>query len=307
MAANLEWDIPFTLTTPFSGTPLALNAVGAGPRYIVDRSSAVMGPGLASQTAIRRARDMIPQASGEIKHIRGFKPGYEFTIPLLLYTGLSDAAGDVEVVPACGADLVDMGDLLMGHCEALLDGEGRISWQPSARGTTVPDQRMLDKISLLSWPVPSASEDDGLIEVTFEVFTAFPYALNLTPGSPAAFGAGAAALTNVGTSRTYPVFRVHGPASTFTLTNTSVLDSAGNPLEILYNAGLPGGVAIGGGDYAEIDTFRNTIYLNGDGANLKAALDVTVSEFFWLKPGLNSLTITGDTTTADILWNSAWA
>lgn len=305
MSANLEWDIPFTLTTPFSGTPLVFNTTGAGPRYLMDRSGCVMGPGLASSTTIRRDRVFIPQASGEIKQVRGFKPGYEFTIALELYIGKSDADGDVDVTPACLGDLVAMGDLLMGHCEALVQGEGRISWLPSPSGTTAVDQRMLDKISLLSWPTPQFDDVDMTVTITFEVFTAFPYAINLTEGTPATVPN---TLTNVGTSRTYPVFRVHGPSTDFILTNTSVLDDAGNPLQFIYDSGLPGGAAIGGGDYAEIDTFRNTIYLNGSGANLKANIDVIDSEFFWLNPGANVITVGGSGTgTVDAIWNSAWA
>ena len=56
--------------------------------------------------------------------------------------------------------------------------------------------------------------------------------------------------------------------------------------------------------YAEIDTFRNTIYQNGAGANLKDGLDVEMTDFFGLVPGNNVITISGGSVT--VLWQAAW-
>ena len=68
--------------------------------------------------------------------------------------------------------------------------------------------------------------------------------------------------------------------------------------------GGTGADSIAGGSYAEIDTFRNTIFLNGSGANLKAGVDELSSEYFGLRVGENEIAIDG--ASVDVLWAPAW-
>ncbi len=117
------------------------------------------------------------------------------------------------------------------------------------------------------------------------------------------------ALTNAGTVNFYPVFKVNGPFTAFTLRNNSVLDSQGNPLDIVYDGNLPGAQSVAGGHYAEIDTFRNTVYLDGNLANLKPGINILFSDFWWLQPGTNNVRFESDSGTAsvDVLWQAAYA
>ena len=84
----------------------------------------------------------------------------------------------------------------------------------------------------------------------------------------------------------------------FTLTNTTTGDS------FSFNDAQQGCANVGGG-YAEIDTFRNTVYLNGNQANLKPGIVMDTSDFFMLAPGANVITVTGGSGVC--LLNSAFA
>ncbi len=101
----------------------------------------------------------------------------------------------------------------------------------------------------------------------------------------------------------YPVVIVDGPFSAFTLENQT------SGLTIVYDSARPGGQSVGGGDIAEIDTFRNTIYLGiggapGDDDNLKPNIDPLQSDYFTLEPGSNTILISG--ADATFLVNNAW-
>ncbi len=50
--------------------------------------------------------------------------------------------------------------------------------------------------------------------------------------------------------------------------------------------------------------FNNSIYLNGNEANLKAGIDAEETDFFFLRPGENEITAVG----ADVAFkfNNAW-
>ncbi len=87
--------------------------------------------------------------------------------------------------------------------------------------------------------------------------------------------------------------------------NFSIVDLDGNPLALIYDSGLPGGVAIPSGHFVEVNFFTGSAFLDGSGANRKAAVDLRFSEFFPLVPGDNNLSIFG--ASATILSNGAWA
>ncbi len=112
-------------------------------------------------------------------------------------------------------------------------------------------------------------------------------------------------ITNTGNTDFYPVVRVFGATSFFQMFNESVVDLSGNPLVLQYDSGLPGAVAIGGGDYVEFNFFTGTAFLNGSGANRLAGVDMRYSDFFPLIPGDNFLSIVG--ASALVLSNGSWA
>lgn len=304
----VEWENPWSLETPAGTLPLN-QEVKIGTQhlgyYILDRSRCSAG------AARRVTRTNLPQADGEITH-RKFKQGYVVELNLQFWDTIGEGGR-----PACGGTLREMADLLDLHLNAIENADGRLFWEPTtwpASGPTL-DQRMLDKVRSLG---PSGQGDSGFVSVvvehdaegplvtaTFAVLSPLPYAMDFTQITTNIFGG--ATLTNLGNANFYPVMQVHGPASSFAITNASVTDDNGNALSVVYDSTLPGAVTIGAGHYAEIDFFRETIFLDGHFANLKAGIDVTLSDFFPLVPGANALSVGAYTgSQVDVLWQSAY-
>lgn len=305
----LEWDNAWQLTTPEGNLPInQLASVGTTPLgyYILDRTRCSAG------VARRITRTNLPQADGEITH-RKFKAGFVLELNVQFWETIGS-----EAVPACGGTLREMGDLLDLHLNAIENADGRIQWEPTTWPGTGPTlgQRMVDKCRALG---PSGQGGDSgfvsvvvehdaegpLVNATFALLSPLPYAMDveqitthMTTG---------ATLTNLGTTNFFPVMQVHGPATGFAITNTSVTDEFGNELSLVYDSTLPGAVPIASGHYAEIDFFRQTIYLDGHFANLKAGINVTLSDFFPLVPGANVLAVAPYAGTGiDVLWQSAY-
>lgn len=302
----LEWDVPFLLTTP-EGT-LAFNQqvmLDSDPLgwYILDRARCSAG------AARRITRNNLPQADGEITH-RKFRSGQVLELNVQMW--------EDQNLPACGGVLREMGDLLELHLNAIENADGRLQWTPTTwptGGTPLVD-RMADSVRSLG---PSGQGDGGFVSVvveedadspltvvTFALLTPLPYLMD-APQTTTDITAGGT-LTNTGNADFFPVMKVYGPTDTFTITNTSVTDEQGNPLEVRYDTALPGAASIAAGHYAEIDFFRNTIYLDGNSSNLKPGIDVTVTDLFPLVPGPNMITVGGGYAGALIqaLWQPAY-
>lgn len=232
---------------------------------------------------LRVSSQDLPQGDGSIFH-RRYRRGM-----VLRYTAGLYADGAI----AMGSDRATTVDELRRHLNAIQSADGRITW-------AVPggDDRMLDRIRLLE----RSTYQGGLLKtITFAVESPFPYALTAAEQEIGTISS-SATITNAGSSETYPVWKVNGPFGSFTLTNTTT------GLSIVYDDSLPGAVSVDGGDYIEIDTFRNTAYLNGDEGNRKAGIDLLQTDFFPLVPGDNAITITSDdSATVDALINDAWA
>lgn len=283
---NVEWNIPFELTSPY-GTIL-LNAAndftsGEDIWYVLDPKKCVAFAG------IRQTSDPMPQAHGSILH-REFTEGYSMRLGGEIFVQPTDG------VPACGADLRRAWDELQLHLHALLGADvalttdnARLAWTPTDYGK----DRLLTATYLLEELTPS-QEGGGPVGFSFAVHSAFPYAVEEGESTDALD----VTIWNPGNCVVYPNFKVYGPCTNFTLAN----ETTGQIF--LYDGGLPGAVAIGGGDYAFVGCFANNIFLNDDQVNLMAGVDVEFSEFFGLQPGLNEITITD--ATADMLWTPGW-
>lgn len=288
---NIEWgSIPFELQTPYSADPLTFNDE-ANPvgLFLLDDAKCSVG------AALRVTKDNIPQASGAIMHRPRLQAETLMTLGVEFWKDREN--------PACDSQLVDMNDLLFAHLNALLDADGgRVQWTPSSHGT-----RILDEVL---WAVATSAFIEGAVRgYTFGIDSPFPYAITLSQAETVIASGATVTLTNAGTAPFYPVVKVAPSssvaASSFSIQNLSVLDDDGNPFQLVYDSTLPGAVAIGVGDYVEFDFFRNTAYLNGSGANRKAGIDITLSDFFPLNPGANLITVTG--ADATFLTNDAWA
>jgi len=278
-----DWNVPFTFTTPY-GT-LQLNQLetfdsGTG-MYLFDTSACKVAVPL-------RFEDVdLPQFSGEDLGERFFG-AFRMKLSIQLW--------ETTDVIACDDLAQDMLDHLLGFYRSFANPlDGRIYWTPDGEA-----QRMIRKCQL-SEAQDTTVTDDQATTVAFEVKSPYPYAWTAAETTTALD----ATLTNTGTADFWPVIKVYGPTSAFTIENASVTDEDGNPLQITYDAGLPGAISIPVAEYAEIDTFGGTIYLNGDEDNLKPGLDMAVSDWFPIQVGANVITITG--ATADVLWQDAWA
>lgn len=294
MAATVEWEIPFVLSTPAGNLPLNGLDSSSGGYYMLDQTKCSSGRDM------RVTRDDIPQESGEIMHPH-FTAGYAATLALELWETVGDKG-----TPACGELLVDMWDRLMLHLNSILgdvpilDANGRLYWTPTGKA-----DRMLNNIRILALPQPTRGTD-GFVEAVFSVISEFPYAweaaevtTDITSG---------ATVDNTGSADFYPVLKVHGPTNDFTITNESIVDQDGAALELVYTAGLPGAQSILSGEYAELVFFRNTAYLNGAQDNLKKGIDIAASDFWPLVPGENVLTVSGYTgSLIEMLWQPAYA
>lgn len=305
----LEFENPWQLQTP-QGTLEFNKQITVAPGL---KGAFILNPARCQGgTARRITRTNIAQASGEITH-RKFKQGYVVELNAELY---EEYPGEN---PACDVLLRAMGDLLSLHLEAVENNNGRLVWTPSAN-PAVNDRMLVGARALGPSGIEGGSfvavavEREGsgtIVAVTFAFLSDRPYAIDAPQTTTALADGVPATLTNTGTSGYHPVFKVNGPTSAFTITNNSLLDEQGNPLQIVYDSTLPGALAIAGGHYAEIDTFRDTVYLDGNSSNLKPGIDVLETDFTavdgsgFLAVGANILEIVG--ATCDVLWQAAFA
>lgn len=273
-----DWSVPFTLQTDAGN--LALNDTTGGPLY------ALLNDGCDAGADIRFTADLIPQGDGQLNHTQ-YLTGYKMRLALALWNNTGSAA--------CGEDAQDMLDTLDEHIDALRNpvGTTRLVWHPTNKA-----ERMANDIVLAERAIATVvpGRTDGLVTVSFAVVSAFPYAMSEQEQTPNTIADGATEiLENEGTTRFWPVFRVNGPTSTFTIENTTT----GEKFE--YD-----GSWIGTSEYLEIDMFRGTAWLNGDdpGGNFLDGIDFLTSTFFALDRGLNYVTIDG--ASCSVLWNNAW-
>jgi hypothetical protein len=287
-----DWTVPFELTSaPYAGaTRLPINTTttfnsGTGI-YLLDSSNCSL------TNVVRQTKDYVPQEDGAILH-RRFTGGMEMALSIQFWQDTNHIA--------CDELLQEMMDDLMGYLYGLInagDNQGRIAWTPDGDSSPISTWRMLDDIRLLSYPEGSQQAGNPF-ELKVTIDCELPYAEDLSEvtTAPNTFPTLPATVTNYGNRPTYPVFQVYG--SSWTIVNTTTSKSI-----IFSDAGLPTPV---GGGYVEINTFRNTAFLNGNGANMLPGIDVQNSEFFTLIPGANAINPVGAGAASLVKVNGAWA
>lgn len=291
---NVDWTQPQDLVTPAGTVLFNVPDEGANSNYgyLIQPGSYKIVP------SMRVTADNLSQQSGSFLHPR-FKSGLVAT--LVVQYLVTNGVDFQDYEPACDSDLRIMHETLTAALDSMLEDQGtqRLIWDaPGALS-----RRMLESILTLGWTEPTV-QPDGTIEVTFQVETALPYAIDFTQQSDT-INAASGTITNPGTSSKFlPVVQVQGPASTFQLKNNSVLDDQGNPLEINYDGSRPGAIPVPGGHYAELDFFKGSIFLDGNSTDLTAGLDPETSDFWPLVRGANNIDTDCDAT---FLWNPAWA
>ena len=249
---------------------LTFNGGGDGLRL-----SGVSGMGGAS---VRAPIDSTPQRDGAILH--------------RFFYGARHVTLEGQVKAATLAARATLLDDLKGHAHAILRADGRLYFTPTGLPERFVTVRLAEPVQIGGGPGPVK---------TFQ--------LALVSGDPYAYGAAeietviadgaTTAIANDGNAPNYAVFKVYGPCTSFTITN-------GTSGKLISASGL----SLGGGEYAEIVTAWETIYKNGDGANLLGYLDFAADdmEFFPLNPGSNSITFDADDGAASltVLSNHAW-
>lgn len=286
MGVVSEWDVDASLVTP-QGT-LVFNDQTSNEGYFIQDKD-----GCQSGIEIRAEKYGVPQGDGSILR-RRFTTGYQLQLQLNLFESFQN--------PACKTtdpSSREMYDLIALHVRSILDGGGRYLWTPTGAA-----QRLLDDLHLLT--PPALVVNDAYTQVTFTLDSPYPYAIDfeqtLTQFSEADPDQ---TLDNTGTAPFYPVWKVYGPITYFTILNVTTNE------EIVYDGTLPGAIPIPDGSYAEINTFRNTVYLDGDQTNLKPGVDIELSDFFPLEVGENDILVDGAGGTypvpdVDCLWQAAW-
>lgn len=255
--------------------------------FLVDpnRSKATRG--------MRATVDNVPQDDGEIFH-RRFSNGCEFALVVEFWGRDTETCASDEV-----AELME--EALKGWLESMKNEGGRYLWTP---GSGV--QRMMDEARWLV-PVEITLGDGGVWEAAFSIDSPFPYVMKAAQETIALPNGVPTVVANDGNAPFYPVMIAAPPGTTsvtdFTIENQTL------GLTLDYDSSRPGGQAIGAGDIAEIDCFRNTIYLGiggtpGDDDNLKPNIDPLVTDYFTLAPGANTLLATG--VDVDVLLNDSY-
>lgn len=297
MAVNLEWSVRHQIISPQGSLDLNVPIGGVldsglGALYLIKPNPYKILP-----AKLRPVTDSISQADGsslQPPYIDGLVASLylEYWVQIDPHNDASDRS------PACNGDLRQMGELLTLHLNALRSystdpgDDQRLVWYPDSYG----DTRLIDSVLLAAWedPEPFDASGGSGMSVTFELQTPFPYAIDGTEIDTTIAGGDTGTITNAGNAAQSMVTRTHGSTSAFVIEN---LDTG----ELLsYD-----GAAIGGGDYAEIDWFRGTIFLNGSGTNLIAGIDPTASDWWTLPPNTTTnIAVTGGDT--DFLTNNAW-
>ncbi len=289
MPAVPSWAYPnaFDLTNPYNGTLTFNEQTGSGIYLLIQE-------GCNFQIDVRSTTDNVPQADGSIPHTR-FLTGTQMQLTVQLWETLNEIACEGEL-------LVAMLDDLSGAVRSLLnagDNEGRLAWEIDGG-----NERMLDDVRLLVYPTFTPGPPPT---VTFTIDSQYPYAQDLNQTRTGVADGATVTITNTGSADYMPVFLVNqlngvvdgSAVNDFTIENVTTGE------RFVYSSSLPGADPISaGGHYAEINTFTNTIYEDGDGANLKAGVDQLLSEYFALQIGANDITIDG--ADMDVLWAPAW-
>jgi len=242
----------------------------------------------------------LPAKDGSTQHLR-FVDGMQVTFSAYLWQVTSGAG--LGQKPACDEPL----QMLMDGLDRALQNLRRPDPATGLDGRIIyycerdDCSRILDGVRLLEGPLWEFDQQREIMGVTFTLDSPFPYWLSITETTSSSWSA---TITNEGSCPMFPVWKVYGDTDGFTLRNDTY------DLEIIYDDDFPGASFISTPNYVEIDTFRETAFLNGSGDNRIAGIDVENSTFWPLFPGDNLIQVSGKGTfaapTAEMLWNYAW-
>ena len=289
MPCNPEWDVPHAIVSP-KGTleinqPGPVLSSGRFPLFLITPPYSIV------PASLRTVVDNLSQADG-VSLQPPFIGGMVATLKVTYWVQPTWDTDESRRELACGQDLREMDERLMLHLNALREFSSdppalqQLQWSPTGAA-----DRALTDILLSAWPTQDflGGDQGGVgMDVTFAVATPFPYAVSAATVDTSIADGGTAVITNNGDAKQSPVMRAFGPSTGFAITNERTAEV------LSYDSSLPGASSIASGHYAEIDFFKGTVLLDGNpNDDLIAGLDPSVTDFFHLLPGTQTIAASG--------------
>lgn len=202
-----------------------------------------------------------------------------------------------------------LNDTLTGWIHNTLQNDARYFFKPAGADTrfiTVRNFATADILGPAGSPGASPSGIAAPKQYDTQFVAANPFSYRYTEDSPGTGGLTTIALgdtqdqPNIGTVETWPVLRVHGPISAFTV------DNGESQLEWFSAVEIPVG------HFIEINMYNETMYKDGNSTNELGGFLDAPSDFWAIPPGGAPITFvgtsshTGGDPTCDVLSNSAW-
>lgn len=283
----IDFSVPFELTTSegtvwFNADSSGDTGADAFPRWQLVEEECQAGPGV-----LRDSTEDAPMSDGSILDEQ-LTSGMEIVLAAWPWR----TAGE----PACGAELESMWQEMMRAIRALQSAadDTRLIWTPAGE-----NRRMCEDIQIADL---ATSEKVDLVQhvIRFGIRSPYPYNMDETEVSTALVDGVPTVITNPGTAPFWPVFRIDGPATAF-----SILHAEAGLTYDYDGAGLPDGASVPGSTYVEIDMFRGGTAFLANLASRMASINWQTSNRLPLNVGDNTLEVTG--ASGIVLWNPAWA
>lgn len=267
-----EYGVPYTLESPGGDIDFNVDLGGGGRYRIID---------VELDVDIRGDMDPLSQRDGGVIHPKFLDPAR------VIVTGEIEDDGSLTLRRT----------LLEALKKSVLytaRANGRLLWTPSGYG----DDRMMDRIRLGYWrPIKSKSPDAAVTKV-FEFGLDCPDPLSYDATEIVTHITASGTVPNAGNAPSWPVIKVNGPTTGFTVTNADLGEAI-----VVDGSGF--GFSVASGHYVEIDTKREVVTLDGDVLFYGSEVDWTASVFGAVSPGGDTYTLSG-APSMDVLSNNAW-
>ena len=274
-----EISIPYSLVTP-RGTLAFVTTAGGDGVQLRDITG-------LDAPELRTSLDHMPAKDGAFLRpaLRGAR--YPVLSGLIVYL-----AGSVATAMANRQLAMDN---LAAHLASIEKTDGTLKWTPTGQ-----TERYL---TVRSWGSLQIGNDQGVLKPWQALLVAghpVIYTNSLTTTDTGSSSGATATATNGGNTDSYPILRIFGPATNPKAYN----DTQGLSIQLIGT--------IANGDYVEVDTWTERIYLNGSLTNVKVdMLDIANTLFWSLSPGANTVRLThtggGAATKLRVLHRAAWA
>lgn len=196
-------------------------------------------------------------------------------------------------------------DYLTNYIHSTMQQDARYFFHPpgqDVRFLTVRNYETADIQGPMASPGSSPSDIAAPKQYVTQFVAANPFAYRYTEDDETIAFGGSVFVPNIGLAETWPIMRVHGPISAFTLANLN----SGFQLEWFSNT------EISVGHFIEVNMYNETMYQDGDQNNELAGMLDAPSDFWAVAAGgapvqfVGTSSGTGGSATCDVLSNAAW-